>query len=230
MNNTSTIILACLIGAIYPIYIVATHQKANNNIRQNEKYRLIDYQKTLFIFWGLTLLILFNFIAYKQPDLNFKPTLSLINLGLMILILGFAYFQYRASKITPNDTNPIIEKLKDVYHYLPKSDKELKWFMFLSISAGICEEIIFRLFLFEFLKESVNLIIAFTVTNLIFAVTHIGSGKNNLLSSFILGLLFSAIYYFTDNIWIAIILHISIDVNAGILGYRVNKLTKNKMK
>jgi len=63
---------------------------------------------------------------------------------------------------------------------------------------------------------------------LIFAITHIGSGKNNLISSFILGSLFSAIYFFTGNIWIAIILHIAIDINAGIPGYRTNKMTNTE--
>lgn len=230
MNLTITIVLAVLIGIIYPIYIVVTHKKVNANIKQNEKYRLADYQQTLLIFWSLTFLILFNFFAYKHPDLNFNPKLTLINIGLTILILGFAYIQYRASKLSPNDTNAVKEKLKDVYHYLPKTSRELNWFILLSISAGVCEEIIFRLFLFEFLKENSSLIIAFAATNLVFAVTHIGFGKTNLISSFILGLVFSAIYYFTDNIWIAILLHISIDVNAGILGYRINKLTITENK
>ena len=224
--NISTIILAVLIGIIYPIYIVFTHKKVNDSINNDSKFRLIDYKQTILIFWSLTLLILCNFFAYKQPDLNFNPKLSLISTGLIILTVGFAYFQYRTSKISPSDTNAVKEKLKDIYHYLPKTRNELKWFSFLSVSAGFCEEIIFRLFLFEILKMNSNLIIAFTVTNLIFAITHIGSGKNNLISSFILGLLFSVIYYFTENIWIAILLHIAIDINAGILGYRINKMTE----
>lgn len=226
MHFTTTTLLAVLIGIIYPIYIVVTHQKVKSNIVRNEKYRLADYKQTLLIFWFLTLFILVNFYAYNQPDLNFSPELSLIQIGLIILILAFALFQYSASKISPNDINVVKEKLKDIYHYLPKTEGELRWFGFLSVSAGICEEIIFRLFLFEFLKEYSTLIIAFFATNIIFAVTHIGSGIKNIISSCLLGLLFSAIYYFTGNIWITILLHIAIDINAGILGYRINQMTK----
>lgn len=226
MTLNLTIITAGLIGIIFPIYILLTYQKVNANINQDDKYRLTDYKQTLFIFWVLTLLILINYFTYKQPALNFYPKVTLINIGLTILILAFSYFQYTTTKVSADSANAAKEKLKDVYHYLPKTYKELKWFLFLSVSAGICEEIMFRLFFFEFLKGNTNLILAFVLTNIIFAITHIGSGKNNLISSFILGLLFSAIYYFTDNIWIAIILHISIDINAGILGYRINKTTK----
>lgn len=228
MNITTTLILVILIGIFYPIYIFVTHKKVNKNINIDEKHRLIDYKQTQLIFWGLTLLILVNYFVYKQPTLNFYPKFSLINIGLTILILAFTFFQYTTTKISTDSAIAVKEKLKDVYHYLPKTDKELKWFLFLSISAGVCEEILFRLFLFEFLKENSNLIIAFIITNLIFAITHIGSGRTNLISSFILGLLFSAIYYFTENIWIAIILHASIDINAGILGYNINKMTKTE--
>lgn len=228
MNFIMTNMLAFLIAIIYPIYIFATHQKVNANIIQNEKYRLLDYKQTLLIFWGLTLLIFLNFFVYKQPDLNFNLKLSIINTGLIILILVLTYLQYKTSNITPKDSNSVKEKLKGIYHYLPKTRNELIWFSLLSISAGICEEIIFRLFFFEFLKEHTTLIITFIVTNLIFAITHIGTGKRNLISSFFLGVLFSVLYYFTDNIWIAVLLHSLINLNAGLLGFRINKIEKSE--
>ncbi len=218
--------MAVLVGVIYPAYIFATYKKVNRSINKDGKFRLVDYKQTLLLFWGLTLLILANYFVHKQPQLDFLPTVTLPSIGLTVLILVLAYLQYRTTKVTADTANVAKEKLKDIYHYLPKSAKELYWFGFLAVSAGICEEVIFRMFLFGFLKENSNLAIAFLVANLIFAITHIGSGKSNLLSSFVLGLLFSAIYYFTDNIWIAIILHTSIDINAGILGYRINRLTE----
>ncbi|NLN33771.1 MAG: CPBP family intramembrane metalloprotease [Flavobacteriaceae bacterium] len=45
----------------------------------------------------------------------------------------------------------------------------------------------------------------------------------NLVGAFILGLVFSLVYYLTQNIWIVIALHISIDLHAGMLGYRVHR-------
>ncbi|WKN43342.1 CPBP family intramembrane glutamic endopeptidase [Tunicatimonas pelagia] len=226
MNLATTNLLAVLIGVVYPIYIVATHQKVNSNIKRNEKYRLIDYKQTLLIFWGLTLLVLVNNFINEQPTLDFYPRVSIINIGVAILISAFAYFQYRTTKITLDNVNAVKGKLKGIYHYLPTTFQELKWFTLVAVSAGICEEVIFRMFLFEFLRENSSLVIAFIATNIIFAITHIGSGRTNLISSFILGLLFSAIYYFTKNIWLVVVLHIAIDINAGILGYRINKMTK----
>lgn len=64
-------------------------------------------------------------------------------------------------------------------------------------------------------------IAAIIAVNILFALTHIWSGPKNLAASFILGILFSAIFYFTGNIWLAVLLHIGIDLHSGLLGYRV---------
>ena len=134
-----------------------------------------------------------------------------------------AYFQNKASVITSENAEELKTKLKDIYHYLPGTKKELNWFMFLSLSAGICEEVIFRMFLFEFFSHYVHIILAIIGSNILFAVTHIATGKKNLISAFILGLLFSGIYYYTENIWIAVLLHAAIDLNSGVLGYRLKR-------
>ncbi len=226
--NTTTKILAVVVGILYPIYCAICTLQSVKRITKDEKYRLADYFHTIFVFWILTVLIVVNFYIFKQPTLNFYPKLTLINFLLMVLVFPFAILQYRSvGKITINDVQNVKEKLKDIYYYLPKTLKELVVFILLSLSAGVCEEIIFRIFLFHFLNEYLYTIGAIVLTNLIFAFTHIGNGNINLISSFMLGLLFSTIYYFTNNIWIAILLHISIDINTGLLGFRVNYLEKN---
>lgn len=222
-----TTILAGFIGIIYPIYFLLTYKKTNNRIKQNDKFRLIDYKQTIVIFWSLTVLILINLFVTNTPQLNFYPNFTIIGIVLSILVVLISVLQYRHSSITSDTLSSAKDKMKDVYYYLPKTKREFDWFIILSISAGICEEIIFRLFIFEFLKGNANLLIAFVLTNIIFAITHIGSGKQNIINAFILGLLFSAIYYFSENIWIAVYLHIAIDINGCILGYRINKLEKD---
>ncbi len=223
-----TTILAILIGIIYPTYFLFTYKKTNLSIKQDPRFRLVDYKQTIAIFWILTVLILFNFFTTHLPQLNLYPNFTVISIVISILALAFSVLQYSQSNISSDTYTDVKDKMKDVYHYLPKTKREFNWFIILSISAGICEEIIFRLFLFEYLNENIGLLIAFVLTNIIFALTHIGMGKQNIISSFILGLLFSAIYYFTDNIWIAILLHIAIDINGGILGYRINNFEQKK--
>lgn len=219
-----TTILAGLIGIIYPSYFLLTYKKTNDAINQDIKFKLIDYKQTIAIFWVLTVLILLNFFMTQLPELKFYPSFTLTGIIVSILVLVFSAIQYKSSNVTSESLDMVKDKMKDIYHYLPKTKTEFNWFIILSISAGICEEIIFRLFLFEFLEETAGLLIAFVLANVVFAITHIGMGKQNMISSFVLGLIFSAIYYFTENIWIAVLLHIAIDINGGILGYRMHRL------
>ena len=218
---TSTLVLALFIGLVYPAYFVLTHKKTNNQIKIDERFKLADYKRTIFIFWTTTILILINSFYDQGLDLNLYPVFNIVGIVLSVLVILFILFQLKQLVVTYETAPAVRERLGEVYDYLPKTKIELNWFILLSISAGICEEIIFRVFLFSVLVQDAGLIVAFVLTNITFALTHIGSGKQNLLSSFILGLLFTSIYYFTNNIWIVVVLHTAIDINAGVLGYRI---------
>jgi membrane protease YdiL (CAAX protease family) len=173
----------------------------------------------------LTWLVIGNSFFDKSIPLNFYPAFNTIGIVLTALILFFIGLQIITSKVsTKEKAESVIKKMKDNYYYLPKSKSEFIWFNLLSLSAGICEEIIFRLFMFSYLLENTNLAIAFILTNVIFALTHIGSGKQNLINAFILGLLFTVIYYFTNNIWLPMLLHSAIDISVGALGYYAHHL------
>ena len=93
-----TVFLAVLVGIIFPTYILLTYKRVNENIKKNEKYRLLDYKQMIFIFWVLTILVLANYFLYNQPTLNLYPKFSIINIGLAILILAFVYFYRHKSR------------------------------------------------------------------------------------------------------------------------------------
>jgi membrane protease YdiL (CAAX protease family) len=175
----------------------------------------------------LTWLVIGNAFIDKSIPLNFYPTFDTPGIVLAALILIFIVLQIVTSKVsTIEKAESILKKMKDFYHYLPKSKREFIWFNILSLSAGLCEEVIFRLFMFSYLLEYSNLVVAFILTNVIFALTHIGSGRQNIIGAFILGLVFTAIYYFSNNIWLSIILHSAIDISSGVLGYHAHEFKK----
>lgn len=227
----STHVLMFLIGLIYPMYLIFANKKTNNRLKNDENYRLAYYKQIIFIFWMLTCLVIGNTFIDQSMSLNFYPAFNTIGIVLAVLILLFIGLQIVSSKVpTMEKAESVIEKTKDIYHYLPKSKWEYIWFNVLSLSAGICEEIIFRLFMFSYLLINTNLTAAFILTNLIFALTHMDTSKRNSLNSFILGLLFTAIYYFTDNIWLPIILHSSIDLSLGYFSYQAQNLKNTVIK
>jgi len=223
-----TLAIVYIIGLIYPAYIIITYKKTNERIIRDAGYRITDYKITITILWALALLILLNYFLSNPPELMLAPNISLLSIALFFLSVSFLLLQYKTMKVTSDACDAIKEKLKDIYHYLPKTKTELSWFAAVSVSAGICEEILFRVFLYGYLGEKVHVIIAMLLSNVIFAITHIGSGVKNMVSSLLLGLLFSVVYYYTENIWILVVLHTGIDINTGILGYRVHQAERSR--
>ena len=128
-----------------------------------------------------------------------------------VVLLFFLYLIYTL-KIDESNAEKIAEDYKDIMFFMPQTDYQFRWTIFLSISAGITEEVIFRGFVFAFFDEMTGWIVAILIANLIFALNHIWSGLKNLASSFILGLIFSTIYILTESLILPIILHIFVDL------------------
>lgn len=229
--NISTQILFGFISLVYPTYLFITYRRDNGQLKTDKGFRLIYYQRLTFIFWILNALVLGNTYLDTSLTLDFYPTLNKAGKVSAFLILIFIILQVATSRVsTTEKATSVQHKTGDGYHFLPKSKREFVWFNILSVSAGICEEIIFRLFIFSYLLFHTNLTTAFLLTNVIFALTHIDMDKRNMISSFLMGMLFSAVYYLSNNIWLAIILHIAIDINIGYLGYQAKNLTKTTIE
>ncbi|GEM_PF-3042183 len=223
--NLTTQILFGFIAFVYPASLLLTYRRSNKRLKSDGSFRLTYYKRLTILFWSLTMLVLGNSLTDKLPALNFFPTLNTAGLISAALIFVFIVLQAATSRISTSDKAiSVMDKTGDGYHFLPKSNREFVWFTILSVSAGICEEIIFRLFIFSFLLLHTHLATAFLLTNVVFALTHIDVDKRNMVSAFVLGLLFSIIYYISDNIWLAITLHTAIDINMGYLGYQTHKL------
>lgn len=216
--------LFVLITVLYPIFLIADHYKREKRKRpDSSRNKIKEYQKTILVFWFLTILVVLNDYLQPIPSLSFQFELSLLNIVFMSLVVLVSYIQYKSSRITERNITTFASKSQTVLNYLPKSKQELSWFIMVAISAGFCEEVLFRMFVFEFALKHIGVIGSILFANVIFAITHIDMGIKNLVGAFILGLVFSLVYYFTQNIWIVVALHISIDLHAGILGYRVHQ-------
>ncbi|MGX7203100.1 hypothetical protein BCR22_11780 [Enterococcus plantarum] len=89
----------------------------------------------------------------------------------------------------------------------------------IAIPAGVCEELIFRGFMFDFVKKKFGLTTACVLPSFIFALVHILNGELNLIGTIMLlvagtvvGVMFSMIRVVTGNIWCGIIMHILWDL------------------
>lgn len=103
---------------------------------------------------------------------------------------------------------------------LPHSKAEKRSWILLSLTAGICEEAIFRGFLFFYFQEilDVSLYGSVILSSVIFGLSHLYQGTSNIVRTGIVGLLLGITYAVTSSLLVPILLHIVLDLGGLYMG------------
>jgi membrane protease YdiL (CAAX protease family) len=111
-----------------------------------------------------------------------------------------------------------IPAIGDIRSLLPRERGELKFGAGLALTAGVVEELLFRLALpaviFGVLGSG---ILAFLLAALVFGLLHIYQGPAGMFFAFVLGLLFTALYLLSGTILVPIVVHAVIDLRSLVL-------------
>ncbi len=107
------------------------------------------------------------------------------------------------------------EALKQISFFLPRTRRERGWFAAVSVSAGICEELIFRGFLAQYfvgLPLGIAPIGAYLLSALVFGIDHGYQGLSGIVATGFLALVFTALFLVTGSIWVPMVIHVLIDL------------------
>jgi membrane protease YdiL (CAAX protease family) len=107
------------------------------------------------------------------------------------------------------------EALKSFDYFLPATRTERHWWVLVCITAGFCEETLFRGFLLHYLHASpwtLNLTVALVISSLIFGLNHLYGGVGLVVGSAMTGFLLGLLFMLSGNLLLPIILHAFIDL------------------
>jgi uncharacterized protein len=104
---------------------------------------------------------------------------------------------------------------------LPHTPIELAWFAALSVSAGFCEEWVFRAYLVWFLQPFVGLGGAAAISCVAFALGHAYQGTSGVIKTGIIGTLFMVLVLAVGSLIPAIVLHALIDMGQGVVAWLI---------
>jgi uncharacterized protein len=111
-----------------------------------------------------------------------------------------------------------IPAIGDIRALLPRERGELKFGAGLAVTAGVVEELLFRLALPALLfGVSGSGVFAFAFAAVVFGMLHIYQGPQGMVFAFLLGLVFTALYVLSGSIVVAIVVHVLIDLRSLIL-------------
>ena len=111
-----------------------------------------------------------------------------------------------------------IPAVGDIRALLPRVRGELKYGVGLGLSAGIFEELLFRLGIPALIFGIIGLgPLSFAIAAVIFGMLHLYQGPLGILFATLLGLVFAALYVLTGSIVAPIVLHALVDLRSLVL-------------
>jgi uncharacterized protein len=104
---------------------------------------------------------------------------------------------------------------------LPQSSTELIPFVALSVTAGLCEEFLYRGFAMAMLgRAGLPVGVVILVSSAIFGLAHLYQGRAGFVSTTVLGILFGVSRVAFRSLFPAMVWHMGVDVVAGVAGPR----------
>jgi CAAX protease family protein len=109
---------------------------------------------------------------------------------------------------------------------MPQTTTEAFAFVALACTAGLSEEFVYRGFVFAvfsraFADSAFAAFFALVVSSAWFAMAHLYQGRRGIITTFVVGILFSAVRIWSGNLVPAIVGHIGVDLVAGLYAPRV---------
>ena len=103
---------------------------------------------------------------------------------------------------------------------LPVTQEERAWFVLVSVTAGICEEILYRGFLIRYLSNGpwhAGLWIALAIASISFGLGHGYQGLSGIIGTALIGAVMAVIFLASGSLWLPITLHAIIDLRILLL-------------
>ena len=102
---------------------------------------------------------------------------------------------------------------------MPHTRTDMYWFAGISLTAGFCEEFLFRGYLIWVLSPWLSWWGAAALSLLIFASGHAYQGRSGIIRTGVAGVIFTLAVGILDSLWPAIVLHFLLDLGMGIIAW-----------
>jgi len=97
----------------------------------------------------------------------------------------------------------------------PRDNEEQRVFLFLSLTAGVCEEILYRGFLMYVFTGAVGRWPALILVAVVFGLAHGFQGRNGMLKAAAAGLVLGLVAVFSGSLLTGMVLHAVLDLTSG---------------
>jgi membrane protease YdiL (CAAX protease family) len=144
--------------------------------------------------------------------------------GALVVLLAAVVFalQVRAiGRIGEAQRLALRERFRSVALILPHTAREHRWFRALALTAGVCEELLYRGFLVWAMRPWLGIAGATAASLALFTLGHSYQGAKGAVRSGLAGVVMAGLVLLTGSLIPSMLVHVIIDLGGGASGYRV---------
>ena len=199
------LIILLLLAVVFPLLGVRDYRLLLRRTNEGVADARVKFYKGVLVFhWPLTIGLL--------PVADGWPWAA-IGVGVMAILAQVIYLAIvsrNADKLTE-----VKKQIGDLANLAPQTPREDRLFDMVSITAGVCEEILYRGLLLATLVSLVGTWPAVAITSLIFGLGHAYQGISGIAKTGLVGLVLALFTVSSGSLYIAIVLHAVIDLTSG---------------
>jgi len=222
MPNVLDVLLVVGFAVVLPLWshfvIWPRHMQAVDAGDARARSRV--YVRTLIEEWAFALAAVALSIAGRRSlsDLWLAPPVgwrAWVGFALPIAYMGLVFVQARAMSASPKTLARLREKLQPLRGLIPHTPGEFRLFVPLAVTAGICEEFLFRGYLMWVLASLMGVLPAAIASMVAFGLAHGYQGGKFGFRAFGAGVLMGVMALVTRSVLPGMILHAVIDLSSG---------------
>ncbi len=182
--------------------------------------RLKTYNWILIMEWGMTLALVGWWLGAGRDlaTLGLVPAAAgwqWLALGLGMAGLLFIIWQMISVLRSPEKLEQVREEAAELGILAPQSPAEDRRFAMVAVTAGICEEVLYRGLLLTMLVTLVGTWPAVLLTSIIFGLGHAYQGLTGIIKTGLIGVVMALLAVFSGSLFIGIVLHAAVDLASG---------------
>jgi membrane protease YdiL (CAAX protease family) len=187
--------------------------------------RVRGYRRVIVGQWAFAATALAIWISYGRSAGALRMTAPsgwrlALSITLVAVMVTLVFLQLRAvHRLSAARREAVRPRLGKVAFLVPHTRNEFRWFIALSATAGVCEELLFRGYLTWFLAPWLGTAGAFAAVVALFGIGHAYQGVKGATRATLAGAALTAIVAATGWLVPAMIVHALADAGSGTMGF-----------